>query len=211
MTEHVQGTPEWYADRLGNLTASRMADATATTKTGWGASRDNLMAELIAERLTGQPYGGFSNDHMQRGKEIEPLARAAYEFAFDVEVELVGYVSHPTIAQSGASPDGLVGDDGLVEFKSPHTKTHIETLLGQNIKGGYMKQIQWQLACTGRLWCDFVSFDPRMPEHMQLVVERVVRDEEMIKQLEGEAREFLRELDEKVAALETLYPQKEAA
>lgn len=209
--ESLQGTPEWYAERLGNLTASRMADATATTKTGWGASRYNLMAELIVERLTGQPYGGYQNEFMQRGKEIEPQARAAYEFVTGKPVKLVGYIPHPTIPRSGASPDGLVGEDGLVEFKSPNTRTHIETLLGENIKGVYMKQMQWQMACTGRKWCDFVSFDPRLPAEMQLVIERVERDDKMIAELEEEAREFLRELDEKIAALQALYPEKKAA
>jgi predicted phage-related endonuclease len=211
MTDLLQGTPEWFADRLGNLTASRMADATATTKTGWGASRANLMAQLIAERLTGVPSVGFQSEAMARGKEIEPQAIAEYEFRFDVEVERVGYVPHPTIPRTGASPDGLIGEDGLIELKSPNTATHIETLMGQNIKGVYMKQMQWQMACTGRKWVDFVSYDPRLPARMALVIERVERDDKMITQLEGDAREFLRELDDKMAILETLYPERIAA
>lgn len=201
-----QRSPEWYAARLGNLTASRMADATATTRSGWGASRANLMAELLAERLTGQSYEGYTSPAMERGREVEAQAKVAYAFQYDVTIEEVAYVPHPIIPRSGASPDGLVGEDGLVEFKSPNTATHIDTLLGKNIKGVYMKQMQWQMACTGRQWCDFVSFDPRLPPSMALVVERVERDEEMIKQLEGEARLFLDELSEKEAALLAIYP-----
>lgn len=206
-----QGTPEWFAERLGNLSASRMADATATTSSGWGASRYNLIAELIAERLTGEPYGSFSNEHMERGKLVEPMARATYELRNGVEVVEVGYIKHPSIPRAGASPDGLVGVDGLVEFKSPNSKTHIESLLGQNIPGRYMKQMQWQMACTGRAWCDWVSFDNRLPDHMALVQERVERDDKMVKKLEADAVEFLRELDDKLAALLALYPEKKAA
>lgn len=209
MTE--QGTPEWYAERVGNLTASRVADATAKTRSGYGASRANLMAELIAERLSGSPYQGFTSAAIEWGKATEPQARAAYEFAQDVTVELVGYVTHPTIPRAGASPDGYVGHDGLVEFKCPNTSTHLETLLGQNVPEKYMKQMQWQMACTGRQWCDFVSFDPRVPERMTMLVERVQRDNKLIAELEREAREFLAELDDKIAALNALYPEKLAA
>lgn len=196
-----QGTDEWKRARLGMVTASRIADVTARTKTGWGAGRANYMAELIAEILTGSPRDTFTNAAMQWGTETEPQARAAYSFMFDADVTEVGFVLHPTIGGSGASPDGLVGSDGLVEIKCPNTSTHLDTLLGAEIDGKYIKQMQWQMACTGREWCDFVSFDPRLPERMQLHCRRVERDDETIRGLETAVLEFLDELRGKVDRL----------
>lgn len=205
MTEIIQGSPEWFAVRIGKVTASRVADVVAKTKTGWGASRTNYMAELIAERLTGNRSESYTNPAMQWGKDHEEEARNAYEFIKDVSVELIGFVDHPTIAMSGSSPDGLVGDDGLVEIKCPNTATHIDTLLGQAIPSKYDMQIQWQLACTGRKWCDFVSFDPRLPPSMQLFVQRVDRNEATISDLENQVPAFLQELTMRVDALNKLY------
>lgn len=205
MTEIVQGSEEWKAIRCGRVTASRVADVVARTKTGYGASRANYMAELIAERLTGVPAEGYTNAAMQWGLDNEAQARREYEFAVDVDVAEVGFVMHPKIGQSGASPDGLVGDMGLVEIKAPNTATHIDTLLSQTVAGKYITQIQWQLACTGRAWCDFVSFDPRMPEAMRLWVLRVRRDEARIAELEKEVEAFLSELDGKVRELTKRY------
>lgn len=205
MTELVQGTDEWKLARCGSLGASRMADAVARTKTGYGASRANLMAELLVERLTGVPTEGYTNAAMQWGTEKEPEARAAYEFKADVDVAEIGIVKHPTIPGTHASPDGLVGDDGMVEIKCPNTATHVETLLGDEIAGKYVTQMMWQMACTGRKWCDFVSFDPRLPESMALFVKRVHRDDKRIAELETEARAFLAELDGKVAELLRRY------
>lgn len=199
-----QGTEEWVRARLGRLTASRIADATTRTKSGWGASRANLMAALVAERLTGVPQDTFTNAAMQWGSETEPQARAAYEFYRDCTVEQVGFIEHPTIAMSGASPDGLVGTDGLLEIKCPGTAQHIETLLGEPIAEKYIKQMQWQMACTGRAWCEFASFDPRLPERLRLFVLRVPRNDVVIAGLEREAVAFLTELDVKVAALSKL-------
>lgn len=196
--------PEVAAARLGNLTASRMADATARTKTGWGASRANLMANLVVERLTGVPMETYQNAAMLWGIEKEPEARVAYEWTFDVVVEPTGYVPHPTIAHSGATPDGAVGDFGLLEIKCPGSAQHIETLLTKEIDGRYIKQMQWQMACSGRQWVDFCTFDPRMPAELQLWTFRVLRDDKLIAQLEAEAMQFLMELDEKVAALRSL-------
>lgn len=196
-----QGSTEWKAARAGKLTASRMADALAKTKTGWGASRATLMGTLIAERLTGMPTEGFTNDAMRWGNEKEPEARGAYEFACGVDVAQVGFVEHPTIAMSGASPDGHVNHDGMVEIKCPNTATHIETLLGQAIPAKYATQMMWQMACTGRRWCDFVSYDPRMPGDMQLFIARLERDDKRIAEMEKDARDFLVELDAKVEAL----------
>lgn len=205
MTELVQGTEAWKLARCGSLGASRMADAVARTKTGYGASRANLMAELLVERLTGVPTEGYTNAAMQWGTEKEPEARAAYEFKADVDVAEIGIVKHPTIPGTHASPDGLVGDDGMVEIKCPNTATHVETLLGDEIAGKYVTQMQWQMACTGRKWCDFVSFDPRLPESMALFVKRVHRDDKRIAELETEASAFLAELDGKVADLLRRY------
>ena len=206
-----QGSDEWKQQRLGKVTASRIADVTAKIKSGWGASRANYMAELLVERLTGIPADCYINDAMRWGTEQEPLARSAYEFLQDCTVDPAGFVDHPTIAMSGASPDGLVGDDGLVEIKCPQTATHIETLQGATVPGKYLGQIQWQLACTGRAWCDWVSFDPRMPAAMQLFVHRVERDDKAIAELEKTVSDFLSDLDAKIEALTERYEQKEAA
>lgn len=200
----IQGSDEWKAARCGKVTASRVADVVARTKTGWGAGRANYMAELIAERLTGIPADSYTNAAMQWGIDHEGEARDAYAFLIGQETEEVGLVAHPTIADTGASPDGLVGDDGLVEIKCPNTATHIETLLGQSVPAKYVTQMQWQMACTGREWCDFVSYDPRMPEALRLFVKRLERDDDRVNELEAEVQLFLRELDDKLAALTAL-------
>jgi putative phage-type endonuclease len=207
----VQGSPEWFDARRGKVTASRVADVMAKTKTGYSASRANYMAELLCERLTGTTAAGFSNDAMRWGTETEPQARAAYAFLHDVDVVEVGFVDHPTVAMSGASPDGLVGADGMVEIKCPNTSTHLDTLLGAPIKGSYVTQMQWQMACADRAWCDFVSFDPRLPEAMQLHVTRVVRDDAAIAEAEGEVGRFLSELAGKEAELVRRYGERKAA
>ena len=199
-----QGTPEWFAQRLGKVTASRVADVIAKTKTGYSTSRENYMAQLVCERLTGTVAESYMNAAMQHGVDNEPLARAAYEAAKDVLVDEVAMITHPRIEQAGASPDGLVGDDGLVEIKCPNTATHIDTLLSEKAPGKYITQMQWQMACTGRQWCDFVSFDPRMPKELQLFIKRVNRDGEQIAMLEKEVLSFLEELDEKVNKLNDL-------
>ena len=212
MEEIVQGSPEWFAARLGKVTASRVADVVARTKTGYGATRANYMAELIDERLTQTQAERFTNAAMQWGTDKEPEARAAYVFMRDLDVTEVGFVAHPSIDMSGASPDGLVGDDGLVEIKCPNTATHLDTLLERAVPAKYVTQMQWQMACTGRAWCDFVSFDPRMPEgRMRLFVQRVHRDAARVAELETEVAAFLAELDTKVSALRALYDLPVAA
>ena len=196
-----QGTEDWFTIRIGKVTASRVADVIAKTKTGYSATRDNYMAQLVCERLTGQKGESFTNAAMQHGTDTEPLARLSYEVAKNVLVDEVGFVPHPSIIMAGASPDGLVGDDGLLEIKCPNTATHIETLLSQSVPGKYNTQMQFQMACTGRQWCDFVSFDNRLPDELQLFVKRVPRDNEFIKQMEDEVVKFLNELDIKIAQL----------
>jgi putative phage-type endonuclease len=212
VSEIIQGSPEWFAIRLGKVTASRVADVVAKTKSGFSTSRANYMAELIAERLTGETAPSFTNAAMQWGTEKEPDARAAYEFRTDSEVAQVGFIIHPQIADSGASPDGLVGADGMAEFKCPNTATHIETLLTKAVPGKYVTQMQWQMACAGRKWCDFVSFDPRMPEAMRLFIQRIERDDKVIADLEKDVLAFLDEMAKKIAQLIALNEKtKEAA
>jgi len=199
-----QGTEEWYAARCGKVTASRVADIIAKTKTGYSTSRDNYLAQLVCERMTQKPAESFSNAAMQWGTETEPFARAAYESAKDVLVEQVGFITHPTIEGAGASPDGLVGDLGLVEIKCPNTATHIQTLLDQKVPEKYNTQMQWQMACTQRQWCDFVSFDPRMDEGLQLFIKRVEFHPLYVQNLEKEVIEFLAEVDQKISQLNKL-------
>lgn len=200
-----QQTEEWFSQRLGKVTASRVADIIAKTKSGYSTSRANYMAELICERLTGSRGDSYMNAAMAWGTATEPQARSAYEAAAGQLVETVGFVPHPTILEAGASPDGLVGDDGLVEIKCPNTSTHIDTLLGKSVPSKYITQIQWQLACTGRKWCDFVSYDPRMPENMQMFLFRVPRNDETIAELVKEVVQFLSELDGKITNLQKEY------
>lgn len=205
----IQGSAEWFAERCGKVTASRVADVVAKTKTGWGASRANYMAQLIAERLTGVVAEGYTNAAMQHGIDTEAEARANYEFFTNLTVDPAAFVPHPSIAETGASPDGTVGAEGLVEIKCPNTATHIETLLGGSVAGKYVTQIQWQLACTGRAWCDFVSYDPRLPASMSLFIKRVPRDDAMITALENDVIDFLNELRLTVHRLRSKYdPEK---
>lgn len=211
MHEIIQGSPEWFALRLGKVTASRVADVVAKTKSGPSASRANYMAQLIAERLTGTAQESFSNAAMQWGTDQEPNARAAYEFYRNETVREIGFVVHPNIEQSGASPDGLVSVDGMVEIKCPNTAAHLETLLGQMVPAKYVNQMQWQMACTGRQWCDFVSFDPRLPEHMRLFVKRMPRDDKRIKELETDVAGFLLEIAVKLSELNSLFGEQKAA
>ena len=196
-----QKSPEWFAARLGRVTASRVADVVAKTKSSDSASRGNYMAQLVIERLTNKQEESYSNEYMDWGNLQEPFARAAYEAATNVLVDEVGMITHPRIEMSGASPDGLVGDDGLVEIKCPKTATHIETLLSKTVPGKYNIQMQWQMACTDRSWCDFVSFDPRMPDGLQMFLKRVPRDDALIKTLEDEVTKFLKEVDSKLEQL----------
>ena len=196
-----QGTAEWLKARAGLVTASRVADVVAKTKTGESASRANYRAQLVAERLSGSPQESFTNDAMRWGTETEPLARAAYEVHTGDFVEQVGLVLHPEIEWSGASPDGLAGD-GLLEIKCPNTATHIDYLLNKVPPPKYRPQMAWQCACTGREWVDFVSFDPRLPEKHQLMVVRYVPEKEYIQELEEEVKRFLDEVNELLIKLE---------
>ena len=196
-----QRTDEWFAARIGKVTASRVADVIAKTKSGYGVGRANYLADLVVERLTGQKAQGFSNAAMEWGTEQEPNARAAYSAKTGILVEEVGFIDHPTVAMSGASPDGFA-EEGLIEVKCPNTATHLEYVLAELPPLKYFTQMQWQMACTGRPWCDFVSFDPRLPERLQLLVVRVPRDDDYIAMLETEVKKFLAELDDNLNKLE---------
>jgi putative phage-type endonuclease len=199
----IQRSPEWFAARCGSLGASQLADALAKTKSGWGASRANLRATLVVERLTGQQEEGFIRSAaMQWGVDKEDEARTAYSFMTGNEVLEVGLYKHPTIIGSHASPDGLVGDDGCIEIKCPNSATHIETLKSNRIANKYLMQMHWQMICADRQWCDFVSFDPRMPDHLMLYVQRVERDAEMQAYLETEVAQFLAEVEADVNELQ---------
>ncbi|MDE1828231.1 MAG: YqaJ viral recombinase family protein [Candidatus Micrarchaeota archaeon] len=202
-----QRSDEWFKLRCGSLGASQIADALARTKSGYGASRYNVMAQLIAERMTGMAQEGYTNAAMQRGIEVEPEARDAYAFLRGVEVSECGMFTHPEIPGTHASPDGLIAEDGLLELKCPNTATHIETLLSGKVPGKYYQQIMWQLACSGRKWCDFVSYDNRMPGNLMLFVQRIERDDDAISELETGVRDFLVEMQRKIEQLEALRSQ----
>jgi putative phage-type endonuclease len=205
-----QRSPEWYAQRLGKATASRIADIVARTKTGPSAMRANYRAELIAERLTGQPAPNYVNGPMQWGIDHEAEALDAYTRHTGLATEPAEFVDHPEIRWSGASPDALVGVEGLVEVKCPNTATHIDTLLGAKISGSHLIQMQWQMACTGRVWCDYVSFDPRLPDPMRVHVRRVERDVSHVLDLEAEVSAFLAEIAEAVERLTGQYGREAA-
>lgn len=198
------GSPEWFARRCGKVTASRIADIMATTKTGPSASRQNYLAQLVAERLTGTVQESYTNGAMQWGTETEPLARARYEVKYGVMVDQIDFVDHPHIPMSGASPDGLIDSDGLIEIKCPNTATHINTLLTGKVENKYMLQMYWQMACTGRMWCDFVSFDPRLPEELSMFVTRVNQDADRLAEILKAVTVFLDDVESTIQKLKEI-------
>lgn len=196
-----QGTPEWFEARYGNASASRISDIMAKTKSGYSASRENYLTELVLERF-GVFEEKYSNASIEWGNEQEPFARATYETKNNVMVDEVGYILHPVIAKSGASPDGKIGNNGLLEIKCPNTKTHFEYLLADKPPSKYIPQMAWQQACTGALWTDFVSYDPRAPKGLEYFQVRYMRDDEYIKELETEVAKFLVEVQAKFDQLQ---------
>jgi putative phage-type endonuclease len=202
----IQGSAEWRQARLGKVTGSRIADVMATTKSGPSASRANYMAELLIERLTNNEAEHYHSKPMERGLMLESEAMEAYSRLTNSVIDEVGFVPHPTIAMAGASPDGLVGEDGLVEFKCPHAATHLELLLGGQIPTKYIYQMQWAMACTGRKWCDFGDYDPRFPQEMRMIlVRRIPRNRDVINKMETEVINFLDELYMKTCQLLDRY------
>jgi putative phage-type endonuclease len=191
-----QGTVEWHLQRLGKVTASRVSDVLSKGKSGESAGRKNYRTELLVQRLTGQPGESFTNAAMEWGTATEPQARIAYEATMGVFVNQVAFIDHPSIAQFGCSPDGLVAEDGLIEIKCGNTATHIDWMLDGKPPTKHIPQMQCQMAVTGRQWCDFVSFDTRLPDDLQLFVVRLERDQEYIEAMEEEVKKFLSEVDE---------------
>lgn len=193
-----QRTEEWYQARLGKVTASKVASVLAKRDS---ATRADYLTDLVLERLTGKQQEFYQNEAMLHGVEAEPQARMAYEAETGNLVDELGFIDHPSIANFGCSPDGVVGEDGLIEIKCPNSKTHLSTLLSGKAPSKYIPQMQTQMAVMNRQWCDFVSFDPRLPEDLQLFVIRVNRDDEYIAKLEEEVSIFLEEVDETVTKL----------
>lgn len=189
----IQGTPEWLAERAGKVTASMVSAVLMKPET---AGFRDYQAQIVAEILTGKPQGSdFTSAAMQFGTETEPLARSAYEAETGFIVNEVGLCQHPTIERAGASPDGLVGNGGLVEIKCPKVATHLAYLIADVVPAAYKNQMMWQMACTGRQWCNFVSFRPDLPEHLQLFIVRFNRDPARILELETAVISFLDGVD----------------
>jgi putative phage-type endonuclease len=202
-----QGTEEWFQQRLGKVTASRLSDVIAKTKTGLSTSRQNYLIQLVSERLTGKKTESFTNKAMEDGVEREPIARKLYESKTNSIVTEVGFFNHPIIKNSGASPDGAVNAEeegkyaGLIEIKCPLESTHTNTLINKSIPSKYVPQMQWQLACTGARWVDFVSFNPNFPEELQVFVKRLDRDDAYVAELEAEVVKFLEEVEQTIIKL----------
>jgi len=204
MSGQQQGSAAWHQARLGKVTASRIADVTARKRNGWGISRTRYMEQLIHERLTGEITKSYVSDAMQWGLDTEPLARKAYASCYEAKIVQTGFIDHPHLAGSGASPDGLVGTGGLLEIKCPNSETHLNMRERNHVPLRYLKQMQWQMACTKRQWCDFVSFDPRLGEQQQMYVKRIYYDD-LIPALEQDVVQFLVELE---AILETIRAER---
>lgn len=196
-----QRTEEWYQARLGKVTASKVAAVLAKKDS---ATRADYLTDIVLERLTGKQQEFYTNEAMQWGTDTEPQARMAYEAESGNLVDELGFIDHPTIANFGCSPDGVIGEDGLIEIKCPNSKTHLSTLLSKKAPSKYIPQMQTQMAVMNRQWCDFVSFDPRLPEELQLFVVRVNRDDEYIAKLEEEVTAFLEEVESTVTKLKGL-------
>jgi putative phage-type endonuclease len=197
-----QGSEAWHQMRLGKVTASRVADLLAKTKTGPSASRGNYLIELALQRVTKTIEESYTNAAMEWGTQTEPQARVAYEVKTGNFVDQVAFIDHPTIAGFGCSPDGIVDADGLIEIKCPNSATHWSYIKANEPPNKYFIQMQAQMAVTGAKWCDFVSFDPRMPERSQLLVVRVMRDPEYILYMEAEIVQFLKEVEKEVQLME---------
>lgn len=207
-----QRSPEWYAARCGKVTASRLTDILPLKSSGkWGVPRGKYMEQIIAERLTGRTQDKRKVPSLIERADLEPEARDAYSYFSDNDVELVGFVDHPTIGDAGASPDGLVGEAGMIEIKCLDAATHIRLWSGDDsVMLDYLPQMMFQLACAGREWCDFVSYSPFMPEELKVFTRTIARDEVCIKGLEDHVRLFLSEVDAKLAAVLALCRKKAA-
>lgn len=203
--ESNQGSAEWLRERSGHVTCSRLKDVMAKVKQGEAAGRRNYRIALITERLTGEPLETYTNAAMAWGTQQEPYARMAYEVETGAFVEEAGFIKHPTIPWVGGSPDGLIGEDGLIEIKCPYVSSvHVETILSGEMPSDHYQQVQGLMWVTGRCWVDFCSFDPRMPEHLRLFMTRIDRDDDYIKSMEAEAHRFLSEIEAQIKKLDSL-------
>lgn len=203
-----QGSDEWRAARAGRVTGSRVKDVLAKVKSGEAAARRDYRIQIVTEILTGQPAEqGFTSKEMEWGTEQEPYARAAYEVAKDCVVDVVGFVIHPNDPRAGASPDGLVDWDGenepegITQFKCPKSATHVGYILADEVPSEYKPQMTWEMEATGAKWCDFVSFDPRLPDHLQLFVKRFHFDPAYLAEINAEVHAFHRDVDAVLAKL----------
>ena len=196
MSNEIQRSDAWFESKLGCLSASRVYDIIPGARGGYLASRDRLMFELLAERITGRRTEKYVTAAMMLGIDMEPVARSAYEAAMGVPVTETGFHLHPTIPRFGASPDGLVGEDGLCEIKVPNTETALKAWAGEDIDPRYQYQMLTQMACTGRDWCDYVIYDQRLPLELEIYIKRVKRDKLVVQLIEMEAKKFLAELHE---------------
>ena len=196
-----QRTEDWFLARKGKVTASKIADVMAKGRGGAESlTRAKYIDQLVTERLTKDIQEGYTNEAMQRGIDMEPVARSAYEFKTGSVVTEVGFIDHPTIPMAGASPDGIIGLEGAWEAKCPNSNTHIEYILAGKPPAKYVPQMAWQLACTGREWVDFVSYDDRLEdESKHLFIVRYQRDDEYIAEIEEQVKKFLEEVEAKVA------------
>lgn len=198
-----QRSPEWFAARLGRATASRFGSILSTIKSGEAADRRNYRADLVCERLTGRSDAGYTNAAMQWGTEQEPFARIAYIAKTGLMVDEVGFLAHPSL-MAGASPDGLIGDEGGLEIKCPNKATHLATLKAQKMPPEHMPQVQGCMWISGRKWWDFVSYHPEFPDALQLFIQRIHRDDAYIRDLEDKVTAFLAEVDAEVEQLSKL-------
>lgn len=201
-----QGTLEWRMLRLGKISGSRISDVMAKGRDGKpSVTRENYMYELATERLTNIPTESYTSPAMSWGTENEDMARTSYEVHKGVFVSELPWIAHPFVANAGCSPDGLVDDSvGLVEIKCPNTKTHIEYILKGEPPKAYLNQMMWQMACTGRSYVDFVSYDPRLPVDLELFVARLERDEEYIQLITDEVIKFDNEVTQLVNKLKEI-------
>lgn len=208
MEQHSQ---EWWQARCGSVTASRIGDLMARnqprkgkTVGDWSARRNNYLAEKVAERITGKNRDRKKVASLDHRLDLEPDARAAYEFYYDMELEQVGFIEHPRIPNAGASPDSLVGSKGGLEIKCPDAHTHIEIWTADTVDVDYLYQCQFGMACTDRIWWDFVSFNPDFPEELKLYRKRIDRNEQLIADIETNVIDFLSEVDQKVEQVKAL-------
>ena len=204
----IQGSDEWLRMRVGMCTGSRVGDVMAKRKKGTEelACRADYRKELVIERLTGLAYEHYVSKYMEWGTEQEPLARTEYELATGAEATPIGFAMHDRIKWFGASPDSLIGTDGVLEIKAPATNNHLDILLTGVIPEDYRWQMLAEMTCADRQWCDFVSFDPRLPKKFQLFIRRVHRDEIKIAEMELEVEKFLEEVDQAMMRLEACSP-----